>query len=101
MALILLGYFRILWGAFLCCFNGPFLGHVGSVDLCRGCLSPLSCQLPEDGFKRPRRPVNGALSPVDLWLEVVQPGVSENDMQVPKICDEERLDPFLFSLSDA
>jgi hypothetical protein len=71
MTAIFGGHFCVLGVMFLCGFNGPFLGDIGSVDMRGGCLSPSSCKLPEDRFERPRGPFNCSLSPVNLWLEVV------------------------------
>jgi hypothetical protein len=101
VATILFGYFRVFWGTFLCHFDGPFLGHISSIDLCKSRFFPLSCQLPEDGLESPRWSVDLTLSPVDLQLKVVQPWVPENDTRVSEIGNEKRLDLLFFSLSNS
>jgi hypothetical protein len=99
--LLIFGQYCCIFGvAFLRCFNGPFLGHIGLVYLCQGRLSPSSCELPEDGFEHPGRPCDRALSPIDLWLEVIQPWVPEDDAWLPKVGDKECLDFVLVSLLD-
>jgi hypothetical protein len=92
MSLVLCGHFCILGVVFLSCLNGPFLGDIGSVYLCGNCLSPSACKLPENGLKCPRGPFDCALSPVDLRLEVVQPGIPKDNAWVPKVGDIECLD---------
>jgi hypothetical protein len=101
MSLVFCGHLHILGVAFLSCLNGPFLGDVGLVDLCGNCLSPSACELPEDGLKCPRGPFDRALSPVNLWLEVVQPGIPKYNVWVPKVGDIECLDFVPLSLVNA
>jgi hypothetical protein len=71
MLLVLGWYFGVFGVAFSCCLNGPFLGHIGLVYLCRGCLSPPLCELLKDGLKCPGGSSDCALLPIDLWLKVI------------------------------